>query len=166
MSTDKEDYLRSVIFGFQDALVSTTGAIAGVAAGTNSKSLVLLTGVVVITVEALSMGVGQYMSEKSVHELDKTGSHKDSVILGGLLMTISYFIGGLVPLVPIIVLDLPQSSYVSIAAALIGLFALGYVKAKVVNVNPWKSALEVLLLGGTTTAIGIIVGNIFKTGGL
>jgi len=63
-----EDYLRSIIFGFQDSLVSTTGVIVGVAAGSNSKELVILAGIVAITVESLSMGAGQFMSEKTVHQ--------------------------------------------------------------------------------------------------
>src|SRR3990167_3711644 len=104
-----EDYLRSIIFGFQDSLVSTTGVIAGVAAGTSSKELVILAGLVTITVESLSMGAGQYMSEKSVHQMDKTGKHTDTLYIGGLLMAFSYFLGGLVPLTPIILFDLPLS---------------------------------------------------------
>lgn len=157
-----EDYLRSIIFGFQDALVSTTGAIAGVAAGTQDKHLVVLAGLVVITVEALSMGVGQYMSEKSVHQMDKTGKHTDNLVIGGGLMTLSYFLGGLVPLVPILLLALPLSSYVSIGAALVGLFILGFLKAHIVKVNPWHSAIEILLLGGAATAVGVFVGYVLK----
>lgn len=157
-----EDYLRSIVFGFQDALVSTTGAIAGVAAGTNHKDLVILVGLVVITVEALSMGVGQYLSEKSVHQMDTIEKHTDNLYIGGFLMLISYFLGGLVPLTPIIILKLPMSSYISVASALIGLFVLGFIKAKLVKVNPFKSALEIFILGGATTLIGIIVGNVLK----
>jgi vacuolar iron transporter family protein len=157
-----EDYLRSIVFGFQDALVSTTGAIAGVAIGTGNKHLVILTGLVVITVEALSMGVGQYMSEKAVHQMDKTGKHTDNLYVGGALMTLSYILGGLVPLTPILFLPLPLSQFISIASALVGLFILGYLKAKLVEVNPWKSAFEIFILGGITTALGIIVGTIFK----
>ncbi len=159
-----EDYFRSIVFGFQDALVSTTGAIAGVAAGSHDKNLVILTGVVVITVEAISMGIGQYQSEKSVHQMDTTGKHTDNLYVGAGLMTISYFLGGLVPLLPIVFLELPQSYYMSIVAALIGLFILGYVKAKMVKVNPWSSAIEILLLGGLATFIGILVGTFFKVG--
>lgn len=162
MKNIHEDYLRSIIFGFQDALVSTTGAIAGVAIGTNSKHLVILTGLVVITVEALSMGVGQYMSEKTVHQLDKTGKHTDNLYMGGILMTLAYFLGGLIPLAPIFLLQLPLSSYTSIVFALCGLFILGFLKAKLVSVNPWKSAFEIFILGGITTAIGIIVGRLLK----
>jgi VIT1/CCC1 family predicted Fe2+/Mn2+ transporter len=157
-----EDYLRSIIFGFQDALVSTTGVIVGVAIGTSDKHLVILAGVVTITVEALSMGVGQYMSEKSVHQLDRIGKHTDSLYVGGGLMFLSYFLGGLVPLTPIILLQLPLSSTLSIVFALLGLVVLGYIKAKIVKVSPFKSALEMLFLGGATTAIGLIVGHIFK----
>jgi|SRR3989344_1046828 len=162
MKNIHEDYLRSIIFGFQDALVSTTGAIAGVAIGTNNKHLVILTGLVVITVEALSMGVGQYMSEKTVHQMDKTGKHTDSLYVGGILMTFAYFLGGLVPLSPIFLLQLPLSSYLSIIFAMCGLFILGFLKAKLVKVNPWKSAFEILILGGITTVIGIIVGRLLK----
>lgn len=157
-----EDYLRSIVFGFQDALVSTTGAIAGVTAGTNHRELVILAGVVVITVEALSMGVGQYMSEKSVHQMDTTGKHTDNLYIGSFFMFISYFLGGLVPLTPILLFQLPTGSFISILSALIGLFILGFIKAKLVHVNPFKSAFEILLLGGTTTAIGIIVGRLLK----
>lgn len=157
-----EDYLRSIIFGFQDSLVSTTGVIAGVAAGTNDKHLVILAAFVTITVEALSMGAGQYMSEKSVHQMDKTGKHTDNLYIGALLMAISYFLGGLVPVLPILIFNLPISATISIIAALTGLFILGFAKAKLVKVNPIKSALEILILGGIATSIGLIVGRFFR----
>lgn len=157
-----EDYLRSVIFGFQDALVSTTGVIVGVAAGAGDRNVVILAGVVTIIVEALSMGVGQYMSEKSVHQMDKTGRHTDNLFIVGILMFLSYFLGGLIPLAPVILMPLPLASTFTILFALTGLLVLGFVKAKLVKVDPFKSALEMFLLGGATTAIGLIVGNFLK----
>ena len=50
----------------------------------------------------------------------------------------------------------------AIVASLIGLFALGYWKGKVVSVSPIKSALEILIIGGIATSVGIIVGNILE----
>ena len=157
-----EDYLRSIIFGFQDALISTTGVITGISAGTNNKELVILAAFVTITVEALSMGTGQYMSEKSVHQMDKTGRHTDNLYIGALLMGISYLLGGLIPVLPILIFELPTSTTISIIAALIGLFVLGFAKARLVRVNPIKSALEILILGGIATMIGLIVGKLLK----
>ena len=157
-----EDYLRSIIFGFQDSLVSTTGVIAGVAAGTSNKELVILTGIVTIAVESLSMGAGQYMSEKSVHQMDKSGKHTDNLYVGGGFMALSYFLGGLVPLAPILTFRLPLSATLSIVFALVGLFILGFLKAHIVKVNPLKSAFEIFILGGVATLIGLIVGRMFK----
>jgi len=61
--------IRELIFGLEDGLVSTLGAVVGVAAGTNDSRLVILTGAVVIVVESLSMAAGSYLSSKSHREL-------------------------------------------------------------------------------------------------
>lgn len=142
--------------------MSTTGVIVGVAAGSSNKELVILAGVVTITVESLSMGMGQYMSEKSVHQLDKDGKHTDNIFIGGGFMTLSYFLGGLIPLIPIMLFQLPYSTTLSIIFALLGLFVLGFIKAHIVKVNPLKSAIEILILGGAATLIGLVVGHIFR----
>ena len=157
-----KDYLKSIIFGFQDSLVSTTGVIAGVAAGTNNKEIVILAGIVTIAVESLSMGAGQYMSQKAVHQMEKEEMHTDNLFIGGGLMVGSYFLGGLVPLTPIILFWLPLSVTLSIGFALTGLFILGYIKARIVKVNPFKSAIEILILGGFATLVGVIVGRAFS----
>ena len=54
----QKEYLQSAMFGFNDALVSTTGVIVGISTGTGNKQVVILAGVVTILVEALSMGSG------------------------------------------------------------------------------------------------------------
>jgi len=46
--------------------------------------------------------------------------------------------------------------------ALVGLTILGIVKGKLTKLNPLKSALEVLVIGGIATSIGIVVGVVFK----
>jgi VIT1/CCC1 family predicted Fe2+/Mn2+ transporter len=155
----QKEYLQSAIFGFNDALVSTTGVIVGVSTGTNDKPVVILAGVVTILVEALSMGAGQYSSSKSAHQLDKIDAFRVPLI-SGIIMFVAYFLAGLVPLVPIIVFPIEYARDVAIVGALVGLFALGYWKGKVVKVSPIKSALEILIIGGIATAVGIIVGNI------
>ena len=148
------------MFGFNDALVSTTGVIVGVSTGTNNKEIVILAGVVTILVEALSMGAGQYNSSKSAHQLEKTNAARIPLI-SGVIMFVSYFLAGLVPLLPIILFPIEYSRNVAIVAALVGLFILGYLKGKVVKVSPIRSAIEILIIGGLATTIGIVAGNIF-----
>lgn len=62
-------YMREIVFGFEDSLVSTLGVVTGVAIGSRSQFIVLLTGSVLIVVEALSMAAGSYLSSKSAQEI-------------------------------------------------------------------------------------------------
>jgi VIT1/CCC1 family predicted Fe2+/Mn2+ transporter len=157
----QQDYVRSVLFGFEDSLVSTTGVIAGVSAGSHDPSIILLAASVTIIVEALSMGAGQFLSERTVHQLDLR--HSDSLLLGGGLMMVSYFVAGFIPLIPVLLFPFPASIYTSIVSALISLFILGYIKGKVVRTNPWRSGLEIFVIGGAATALGMLAGLFFRT---
>ena len=60
--------LRDAVFGTQDGLISTLGALTGIAAGTQSGEAVVVAGFVIIVVESLSMAAGSYLSSKSQRE--------------------------------------------------------------------------------------------------
>ena len=60
--------LRDAVFGTQDGLISTLGALTGIAAGTGSGHAVVVAGFVIIVVESLSMAAGSYLSSKSQRE--------------------------------------------------------------------------------------------------
>lgn len=162
MSTDKNQYIRTIIFGIEDSLVSTTGLIAGLGVGTSNKSVVIVGGIVAIAVEAISMGAGEYISDDSIEQANKQGRGRSSALNDGLIMLGSYFVAGLIPLLPVVFFSYPTSLYFSIFFALCGLFILGYVKSKVLHTNPWRGAVKVMIVGGLATALGIIVGLIFK----
>lgn len=155
------EYVRSVIFGIEDSLVSTTGLIAGLSVGADRK-VVLLGGAVAIAIEALSMGAGEYLSDDAVQEIDKIKRHSQGPLLSGLLMLVSYFLAGLVPLLPVVFFDYPGSLIFSIVFALIGLFLLGYVKGKLIHVSPIKGGLKILFVGGMAALLGVLVGLVFK----
>lgn len=57
------------MFGVEDSLVSTLGALTGVAVGTQNVQVVVLTGVVLLFAEATSMSAGSYLSSKSETEV-------------------------------------------------------------------------------------------------
>lgn len=157
------EYLRSTLFGIEDSLVSTTGLIAGLSVGSDNKQVVLLAGLVAIVVEATSMGASEYISTDALEDLDKLKRHSEKpAIISGLLMMISYMVAGLVPLLPIMLVDAKYALAVSVSGALIGLFVLGYAKGKLVKASPWPSAFKILFIGGLATFIGVVAGRIFK----
>ncbi|KKQ07343.1 MAG: Conserved Archaeal membrane protein [Parcubacteria group bacterium GW2011_GWB1_36_5] len=63
--------LREVVFGVEDGMVSTLGSITGIAIGSNNHAVVILAGVVIISVESISMGIGSYLSNRSQEEVEE-----------------------------------------------------------------------------------------------
>jgi len=73
--------IREVVFGLEDGMVSTLGALTGIAIGTGSYFVVILSGFVVIIVESISMGVGSYLSTKSVKEIGERKLKEEKIEL-------------------------------------------------------------------------------------
>ena len=157
-----EDYLRSLMFGLQDGIVSTTGVVVGISTGVNNKEIVVLAALVAVTVEATSMAAGQYSSEKAVHQMDKSGKHSDDLFIGAFIMFIAYMIGGSFSIIPTIIFDQSTGRILAVASAFIGLFVIGYIKGHIVEHKPLRSAVELFIIGSIATAIGVIVGNLLK----
>lgn len=157
-----EDYLRSGFFGIQDGLVSTTGVVVGISTGIEDKAIIILAAFVAVTVEASSMAAGQYSSEKAVHQMDKTGRHTDSLMLGAAVMFFGYLLGGIVPIIPTVLFNQPEARMAAIFSSFLGLFILGYIKGHFVKVKPLRSAIELFIIGAIATTIGLIVGYAFK----
>jgi vacuolar iron transporter family protein len=62
--------IREVVFGVEDGMVSTLGAITGIAIGSQDLFTVILAGVVIIAVESISMGIGSYLSNRTEQDVN------------------------------------------------------------------------------------------------
>jgi vacuolar iron transporter family protein len=63
--------IRESVFGIEDGIVSTFGAILGIATATHDVYIVMLTGFVIISVESISMGVGSFISSRSERDIEE-----------------------------------------------------------------------------------------------
>ncbi|EKE05932.1 MAG: hypothetical protein ACD_19C00141G0001 [uncultured bacterium] len=156
-------YGRNFIFGVEDSLVSTVGLLSGVAAADVGKQTIFLTGMVLIFVEAFSMGVGSFLSEHSIEKFEngkEIASSKSRV--AGIIMFFSYFFSGFVPLLPYLYFSTGIAFAISIFSSLLSLFILGIVSAKIFKINLLHNGMEMLILGGGAILMGIIVGIILR----
>lgn len=64
-------YAREVVFGMQDGMVSTLGALTGIAIGSQDAFTVILAGLAIIAVESVSMSIGSYTSSLSEKNITK-----------------------------------------------------------------------------------------------
>ncbi len=211
--------IREAVFGMEDGMVSTFGAVTGIAASTSDPFTVILAGSIIIAVESISMGVGSYLSSKSEREIDErklseeqfelhTYPHEEKEELVGmyvaegwpkklavemaevaskdkklflkemaihelkvfpdkkesprnnaLAMLVSYIIGGLIPLLPYLLLPVAIAIPISICASLLGLFLLGVATTRYSKRRWWKAGLEMLGLATVAGVIGYFVGQ-------
>jgi predicted membrane protein (TIGR00267 family) len=70
-ATNLSSFVREVVFGVEDGMVSTLGAVSGIAVGSQDKYTILLAGIVIVAVESISMGIGSYVSNRSVKEVEE-----------------------------------------------------------------------------------------------
>ncbi len=158
-------FVRNFIFGVEDSLVSTVGLLAGVVAADVPRELILLTGGVLIAVEALSMGVGSLLSESFAEEYVErsTGTERRSVT-GAAIMFVSYALAGFIPLLPYVFFEREPAFLTSVAVSCLALFLLGFLGARYFGARGYRSGLRMLLLGGAAIGVGILVGRVLHLG--
>ena len=66
---ESRQYLRDIILGVNDGLVSTFLLVAGVVGGGLTATQVLLTGIAGAVAGMVSMGAGEYIATKSQEEV-------------------------------------------------------------------------------------------------
>ena len=214
--------IRELVFGMEDGMVSTLGSVTGIAAATGDPFTTILAGLVIVAVESISMGVGSYLSSKSVRsiderklseereELEQYPKEEEAELVGmyvkagwspplakkmaeeaaqneglfleemalrelkiipdnleiplenGIVMGVSYVVGGAIPLLPYFFIDVLQSIGVSVTVTLIALFFLGAYIARFSKRSWIKSGLEMFTLASAAALIGFVVGQIVE----
>lgn len=156
-------YLRNFVFGVEDSLVSTVGLLSGIATNDVPQETIIMTGFVYVSVEALSMAVGSFLSEDSAQEYAANAEVPARLpVLGSIVMFFSFLIAGLVPILPYLIWSGTTAIYLSIVFSLLMLFVLGFISGKISSVKPWRRAVRMAILGGLAIALGAFVGTFFK----
>jgi VIT1/CCC1 family predicted Fe2+/Mn2+ transporter len=108
--------IRNIFLGLNDGLVEILGAVSGFFAAFNESVTVLIAGATTAVAGALSMGAGAYAALSSEQEVKQTEADKqrflgegsgaagmeEGPVSSGLIVGGSYFLGALVPLVPVL----------------------------------------------------------------
>lgn len=153
-------YFRNFIFGVEDSLVSTVGLLSGVAIAGVARETILLTGIVLIFVEAFSMAAGSFLSETSAEEFTtKREAAASRSFAAGAIMFASYFAAGFIPLFPYLISTGDSALGYSITFSVLALFGLGLVGGMISKTSVLKSALRMAIVGGIAIAVGVTVGS-------
>lgn len=165
MNKNAELYLRNIIFGISDSLVSTVGLLAGIDVSGTTRQIIILTGIVYAFVEAFSMAVGSFLSEESVEAYEmKNGQVGGNAVNASIVMFVTFVLAAFIPIVPYLLFSVAAALWVSITLSILALFIVGLVSAKITKSSMFDRAWKTALLGGAAIAIGVIVGKFVKAG--
>lgn len=151
-------YFRNFIFGVEDSLVSTVGLLSGVAAAGMSRDSILLTGVVLIFVEAISMAAGSFLSESSAEEYASQKNASPQSRFAAAVMFLSYFVSGFIPLAPYLLFVPTTALWISVVVSIGALVVLGVISARFTHTSGMKSVMRMATIGGLAILVGTVVG--------
>ena len=76
---------------------------------------------------------------------------------------LSYVAGGIIPLSPyFFISNSVEALEISVVATLVCLFVFGYFKSKMTGINPWRGAVQVMLIGAMAAAAAFGVAKLFE----
>jgi vacuolar iron transporter family protein len=144
-------YIRDVIYGANDGLITTFAVVAGVTGGALSPKAIMIVGTANLLADGLSMGVANYLSIRS-HESARAAQdlpeEEAAPAKHGAATFVAFAIAGALPLLPYAFTASPQLRFgLSVSVTIAALFVIGSLRS-LVTVDRWVTAgLEMLLLG-------------------
>ena len=160
-------YIRDLVYGANDGLITTFAVVAGVVGGGLSPRAMLIIGTANLVADGLSMGVGNYLSirsnESALAAQDRPEEEAEPA-RHGLATFGAFVVAGAVPLVPFAVGIVSYALALSVALTFIMLFTVGAMRALVTTERWWRAGGEMFLLGVVVAAAaygsGLLVGRL------
>ena len=157
-------YVRELIYGANDGIITTFAVVAGVAGGGLPLKVVLIIGAANLLADGLSMAVGNYLSirsHESVLEAQNLPEEEAFPVRHATATFLAFAIAGVVPLVPYMIQGIASDRFVwSIILTLRAMFVIGSSRALIANVQWWKAGFEMLGLGAVVAAIAYASGGL------
>lgn len=153
-------YLRDLVYGANDGIITTFAVVAGVAGGQLTAAAVLIIGAANLAADGVSMGVGNFLAiraNESARAAQNLPEEEAYPWKHGLVTLVAFVIAGSVPLLPYVVPMEPGSRLLwSGVMTAVALFSVGAARAAVTVDRWWRTGLEMLLLGAAvaTAAFG------------
>jgi VIT1/CCC1 family predicted Fe2+/Mn2+ transporter len=155
-------YIRDVVYGANDGVITTFAVVAGVTGGTLAPITVLVLGFANLLADGLSMGVGNYLgirSDERVREAQELPEQEAFPIRHGVATFLAFVTAGAVPLAPYVVPAITTGHFaLSTALSLTVLFVIGAARSRVGAGSWWANGLEMLGLGVVVGAVAYLAG--------
>lgn len=159
-----QHYIRDLIYGANDGIVTTFAVVAGVAGGALSARAVLIVGAANLLADGLSMGVGNYLgirAEEDSRAVQGLPEIEASPVKHGLATFAAFASAGIVPLAPYVAGGTAASNLMfSTMLTLTALFCVGAARSTFSQESWWRTGLQMLGLGIVVAVAAFAAGAI------
>lgn len=152
-------YLRDVVYGASDGVVTTLAVVAGVSGADYPPRVGLVLGVANLAADGMSMAVSNYLGLKSELEQASASVDHEQPWRHGLATFVAFVVVGTVPLLAYFV-EAGAASRLGLAfgLALAALALVGGARARFVARPVWRCAVEMMMLAGGAAVIAYLIG--------
>jgi vacuolar iron transporter family protein len=143
-------YIRDLVYGANDGIITTFAVVSGVAGGQLSQLAVLVIGAANLAADGVSMGVGNYLAiraDERAREAEGLPELERHPLKHGVATLLAFVVAGAVPLAPYLFPDTSSQLALSTVLTFTTLFLLGASRALVTRDRWWQTGLETLALG-------------------
>lgn len=157
-------YLRDVVYGAIDGVITTFAVVAGVQGGNLAPGIALVIGSANLAGDGLSMAVGNYLSIRSNESARRAAGlaeEESEPVRHAAATFLSFALAGSLPLIPYLV---PAADTTRFGAAILLTFvvlvAAGLLRSLVTD-DDWRlSVLEMVGLGAIVAAVAYAIGRL------
>jgi vacuolar iron transporter family protein len=149
-------YIRDLVFGANDGIITTFAVVSGVAGGALPHVAVLVVGAANLAADGVSMGVGNFLAIRAherAREADNLPQEEAYPWKHGIATLVAFVLAGLVPLLPYLIAAVPASRFGwSVVLTFTAMFGIGAARAFATTEPWWQAGVETLGLGAIVAA--------------
>lgn len=158
-------YLRDLVYGANDGIVTTFAVVAGVAGARLSPSIVIVMGIANLVADGFSMGASSFLanrSENAARHAEGRESSEPFPARHGAATFGAFCVAGFMPLLAYVA-DVPHPFPVSCLLAAATQFAVGALRAIVTPRSWWRAGLEMLAVGTAAAVLAYAAGAVVQS---
>jgi VIT1/CCC1 family predicted Fe2+/Mn2+ transporter len=164
------NWLRAGVLGANDEIVSVAAVLVGVAGATPDVGPLLSAGVASLAGGAISMALGEYVSVSSQRDSQLAGGAPEdehvSPWSAAFASAISFLVGGVLPLLAMVLLPAAVRIPVSVVVVLVALAATGAGGAALGGAPVARATVRVMVGGALALLVTFLIGSLLGVSGV
>lgn len=163
-------YLKAAVYGANDGIITTFAVVAGAAGAGLPPSVVIILGGANVVADGLSMGLGDFLGERSERRVTKAELRPDNAVPAwhtGAITFVFFLFAGMLPLLPfyleLLGISLGKHRFLwSAVATGLAMFFVGSLRTLITGGSWWRSGFEMFGIGAIAAISAYVLGGLIE----